>query len=195
MEKLTRALKEWSAVVDALGQGIQTVLSRKYPPTYNKFLLYPTYGFSRRKNYLNLYFQPQYHEFVKKSVESKEKGKTEIRYYVEVNDVIKISRSDFEKFRNLLGHYIWSPEHVFNYFKDEKYKEAYVWILRIYKISNPQSIEDLSRGALTYANLPIEISTAGCTPIIDDSKFQSTIKEIKRDLERWPPESSSAYLR
>ena len=68
MNQLSKAVKEWSAVVDALGEGHQVVLNRKYLPAYNDFLLYPTYGFSRRKNYLNSYFQPQYHELVKKII-------------------------------------------------------------------------------------------------------------------------------
>ena len=184
MENPTRVLKEWSPVVDALGKGIQTILSRKYSPAHNEFFLYPTYGFSIRKSYLSLYFQPQHQDFVKQSVESKKKGKTAIQFYAAVKEVIKIPRTDFEKLKNLRNYYIWSPDHVSNYFSDEKFKEAYIWILRIHKIPKAQSINDLGRGALRYANLPFHISTAGCHPVLDDLRFQSTISEIKQHLEQ-----------
>jgi hypothetical protein len=191
-EKLTHALKEWSAVVDALGNGIQAVLLRKYPPTHQKFFLYPTYMFSIHKNYLSSYFQPNYHDFVKNSVKLKQKGRTVIHYYAEVNEVIKIKKTDFEKLRNLRNYYIWSLNHIFNYFKDEKIKEAYIWVLKIYKIPEPQLINDLRSGALKYAKLLINIPTRGGTPVMDNQRFLSTISEIKQHLEQ--PTSCRATL-
>jgi hypothetical protein len=186
MEESSRVLKEWSPVVDALGKGIQSILIRKYPPAYNEFLLYPTYGFSIRKRYSSLYFQPQYHDFVKQSVESKKKEKTTIQFYALVNDVIKVPRTDFQKLKNIQNYYIWSSDHVLTYFSDEKFKEACIWILRIYKLPEPQSIKDLGRGSLTYAKLPSPISTVGSTPVLDDLTFQTMKNAVKQHLERVP---------
>ena len=90
MEKKSVVVKEWCAVVDALGQGKQTILMRKYPPTYMKFFLYPTYGFAIRKNYLSQYFQPQHHDFIRKSIEIKEKGKTRIQFYAEMRARMRV---------------------------------------------------------------------------------------------------------
>ena len=184
MKRRVCALKEWCAVVDALGNGMQTIMIRKYLPAHNEFFLYPTYGFSKRRNYLDLYFQEQHHDFVRQSVEAKEKGRTEIRYYALISDVIRVRRENFGKLRNLAKYYIWSPDHVMNYFKDEKVKDAYIWVIRVYKIPKPQSINDLGRGGVRYVYLPTGISTAGTIPIIDDAEFQSLTGEIKRDLER-----------
>jgi len=179
MERRARALKEWCAVVDAMGDGTQIIMMRKYPPAHNEFFLYPTYGFSKRKDYLDLYFQEQHHDLVRRSVESKEKGRTEIRYYGSIGKVMEIGRENFGKFKNLSEYYIWSPDHVMNYFKDEKVKSAYIWAVRVYKLPKPQSINDLGPGGVKYVYLPIEISTANTTPIMDDAEFQSLTNEIR----------------
>ena len=145
MKRLSRPLKEWSAVVDALGSGLQTILIRKYPPAHKDFLLYPTYGFSAHKRYLDRYYQKQHHDFVKKSVESKKKGKTDLRYYANVTEVIEVRRANFDRLKNLNSLSIWSTDHVADYFKDEKYKTAYIWIVRVHKLQESQSINDLGR--------------------------------------------------
>ena len=42
METITKCLNEWNATLEALGQGKQTILIRKYNTSVEKFLLYPT---------------------------------------------------------------------------------------------------------------------------------------------------------
>jgi hypothetical protein len=183
LEELSHAIKEWCAIVEALGKGLQILLCRKYPSAYDKLVLYPTYGFSNRKDYLSRYFQPEYFEFVEKSVESKKEGKTEIRYYAEVYDVMKVDGIGFESLRNLVDHYIWSPEHVFRYYsEDQKCTTAYLWILRVNELPEPQYIKKSGRGAIKYAILPVEISTKGARPVVGDSRFHSAILQIAGDL-------------
>ena len=187
MKSRACALKEWSGVIDAMGDGTQIIMMRKYSPAHDEFFLYPTYGFSKRRNYLDLSFQEEHHDLVTRSVESKEKGRTEIRYYALIDEVIQIEREDFGKLKNLSEYYIWSPDHVMNYFKDEKVKSAFIWVVRLYRLHKPQSIKDLGRGGLTYVYLPTQIFTAGSIPIISDAEFQSLKTEMKRTLEGPPP--------
>jgi hypothetical protein len=78
-----RALKEWAAIVEAIGRGMQAILLRKYAPARREFFLYPTYEFARSKDYLEK-FQPQYREFVKAVVSSKPKKMTDITYYASI---------------------------------------------------------------------------------------------------------------
>ncbi|WP_369829823.1 DUF1802 family protein [Methanobrevibacter sp. 87.7] len=42
MSKITKCLNEWNATIEALGQGKQTILIRKYNTSLKEFLLYPT---------------------------------------------------------------------------------------------------------------------------------------------------------
>lgn len=38
----TKCLNEWNATIEALGQGKQTILIRKYDTTLKEFLFFPT---------------------------------------------------------------------------------------------------------------------------------------------------------
>ena len=51
MDETTKCLNEWNATVEALGQGKQTILIRKYSTTLNEFLLYPTVSYVIKDNY------------------------------------------------------------------------------------------------------------------------------------------------
>ena len=87
-----KCLKEWNAVVEALGQGKQSILLRSYGTSLNEFLLYPTSSYSNHKDYLDS-FQNQYKTFVKKSaIPKKENNKTEIKYYA-ILDQIYVKKS------------------------------------------------------------------------------------------------------
>ena len=48
MNEITKCLNEWNATIEALGQGKQTILIRKYNTTLNEFLLYPTVSYAKK---------------------------------------------------------------------------------------------------------------------------------------------------
>lgn len=131
---------------------------RKYAPARREFFLYPTYEFARPKGYLER-FQPEYREFVKEAVSSKPKKMTEIKYYVTVLGVDHVEKADLPALNGMAALYIWTPEHVAAYFSDSD--GAFVWLLAVYRLSEPARIPDLGRGAITYANLRQSISTQG----------------------------------
>jgi len=148
-----------------IGQGKQAILLRKYAPARREFFLYPTHEFARRKDHLDR-FQPRYREFVKEVISSKPKKITEIKYYASIDETYHIERADLPSLANMAGLYIWTPEHVTGYFSDSD--EAFLWLLRVYRLSEPMRIPDLGRGAVTYANLRQPISTQGATDGITD---------------------------
>ena len=53
MMEITKCLNEWNATIEALGQGKQTILIRKYGTTLNKFLLYPTNSYANKDDVLD----------------------------------------------------------------------------------------------------------------------------------------------
>ena len=172
-----RALKEWAAIVEAIGQGKQAILLRKYAPA-REFFLYPTYEFARPEDYLGG-FQPQYREFVKEVVSSKPEKMTDIRYYASVNDVYRIEKADLPSLGNMAGLYIWTREHVTGYFSDSD--EAFIWLLRVYRLSEPMRIPDLS-GISLSPDLRQPISTQGAIPVITDQALHDIKEQIQASI-------------
>lgn len=52
MQRMNKCLKEWNAIIEALGQGKQTILIRNYKTNVKKFLLYPTVNYALKDDYL-----------------------------------------------------------------------------------------------------------------------------------------------
>jgi len=176
-----KALKEWAAVVEALGQGKQTILLRKYAPAKREFLLYPTYEFARRKSYLDI-FQAEYRAVAKQAVAAKRAKLTEIKCYVSVTQVIRVEKAGLPSLRTLSRLYIWTPEHVQQYFA--KADEAFVWLLKVELLSKPGIIKDLPRGAITYANLPEPIPTDGRSPVLSDNLLRTVESQVKDGIQK-----------
>ena len=53
MSEITKCINEWNATIEALGQGKQTILIRKYNTTLKEFLLYPTVSYANKDNVLD----------------------------------------------------------------------------------------------------------------------------------------------
>ena len=53
MSEITKCLNEWNATLEALGQGKQTILIRKYDTTLKEFLLYPTISYANKEDILD----------------------------------------------------------------------------------------------------------------------------------------------
>ena len=62
--KTTKCLNEWNATIEALGNGKQTVLIRKYGTSLKGFLLYPTVSYANKDDVLDS-FQEEYKSFEK----------------------------------------------------------------------------------------------------------------------------------
>lgn len=86
MSEITKCLNEWNATLEALGQGKQTILIRKYGTTLNEFLLYPTVSYALKDNVLDSF---QDKEFAKNNLLPKGDGAYEVKYYATVEEVIE----------------------------------------------------------------------------------------------------------
>ena len=88
---MKKCLNEWNATVEALGQGKQTILIRKYGTNVKKFLLRPTASYALKDNFQDS-FETEYKTFAgANALPKQEDGKTEIKYYAEVEDVVEKS--------------------------------------------------------------------------------------------------------
>jgi len=169
MAEITKCINEWNATIEALGQGKQTILIRKYGTTLNEFLLYPTISYANKEDILDS-FQDYYKDFVKNNLLPAGENRTyELKYYATVEEVIEKPSSRIGAFNKF---HIWTRDHVKNYLGR---KEAKIWILRVYKLNKPQMLKR-SNGML-YANVNKPVKLEG-EPVISDDEFN----KIKEDI-------------
>jgi predicted RNA-binding protein len=85
----------------------------------------------------------------------------------------------------MAGLYIWTPDHVAGYFSDSD--EAFVWLLKTYRLSEPTRTPDLGRGAITYANLRQPVSTQGAIPTRADYALHDIKEQIHTSISTMRP--------
>lgn len=169
MTEITKCINEWNATIEALGQGKQTILIRKYGTTLNEFLLYPTISYANKENILDS-FQKDCKNFVNNNLLPDGEDRTyEVKYYATVEEVIEKPSTRISAFNKF---HIWTRDHVKKYLGR---KEAKIWILRVYKLDNPQTLKR-SNGML-YANVEKSVKLEG-KPVIPDAEFNKLKEEI-----------------
>lgn len=169
-ESITKCLNEWNATIEALGQGKQSILIRKYGTNVDDFLLFPTVSYALKDNYLDS-FQEDYKDFVRENaLPNKKDSKFEVKYYAKVEKVVEKSST---RIGSLNNYHIWTRDHVKSYLGNSK---AQVWILRVYELENPQYL-NRTRG-MRYANVDMEVKLDNLKPVLSDSEFESILKGI-----------------
>lgn len=170
METITKCLNEWNATLEALGQGKQTMLIRKYNTSVKKFLLYPTTSYAVKNDYLKS-FKKEYRSFAKRNALPKhDNGKSEVKYYATVK---KIVEKPSTRIGSLNKYHIWTGDHVKSYLGSGK---AYLWILRVYELDEPVML-DRTKGLL-YANVSEGVLLKG-KPVLSHSGFNEVYGKIK----------------
>ena len=168
MSEITKCINEWNATIEALGQGKQTILIRKYNTTLKEFLLYPTVSYAKKDNFLDSFSDK---EFTKNNLlPNGENREYEVKYYAKVEEVIEKTSTRIGAFNKF---HIWTRDHVKDYLGQNPAK---IWILRVYKLDKPQKVKR-SNGML-YANVDKAIKLEG-TPVISDDEFDKLKEEIK----------------
>lgn len=170
MTEITKCINEWNATIEALGQGKQTILIRKYNTTLKEFLLYPTISYANKDDVLDS-FQEDYKDFAKDNLLPDGENRTyEVKYFARVEEVVEKSSARIGAFNKF---HIWTREHVKNYLGRNPAK---IWILRVYKLDTPQKLKR-SNGML-YANVESPVKLEG-TPVISDDEFNKLQEDIK----------------
>lgn len=165
--ELTKCINEWNATIEALGQGKQSILIRKYGTSINEFLLYPTTSYANKDDVLDSF---QDKEFVKNNLLPTGENRTyEVKYYATVEEVIDKPSSRIGAFNKF---HIWTRDHVKDYLGR---KEAKIWVLRVYELDEHQMLKR-SNGML-YANVNKPVKLEG-EPVIPDKEFNKLKQEI-----------------
>ncbi len=165
--EITKCLNEWNATLEALGQGKQTILIRKYGTTLNEFLLYPTVSYANKDDVLDSF---QDKEFVKNNLLPEgESGNYKVKYYATVEKVIDKSSGRIGAFNKF---HIWTRNHVKGYLGRNNAK---IWILRVYELDEPQMLK--RNMGMRYANVNRPVKLEG-KPVISDDEFDKLKDEI-----------------
>ena len=165
--ELTKCINELNATIEALGQGKQSILIRKYGTSINEFLLYPTTSYANKDDVLDSF---QDKEFVKNNLLPTGENRTyEVKYYATVEEVIDKPSSRIGAFNKF---HIWTRDHVKDYLGR---KEAKIWVLRVYELDEHQMLKR-SNGML-YANVNKPVKLEG-EPVIPDKEFNKLKQEI-----------------
>lgn len=169
MSEITKCITEWNATIESLGQGKQTILIRKINTTQKEFLLYPSISYANKKDILDS-FQDEYKDFVKDNLLPNGENRTyEVKYFAKVDEVIEKSSSRIGAFNKF---HIWTREHVKSYLGRNTAK---IWILRVYKLDNPQKLK--RSNGMVYANVEKSVELKG-TPVLTDDEFYKIKDEI-----------------
>lgn len=122
MMNTTKCLNEWNATIEALGQGKQTILIRKYDTTLKEFLFFPTTSYATKEDILDS-FQDDCKSFVEDNLLPAGENRTyEIKYYATVGEVIDKSSTRIGAFNKF---HIWTRDHVKNYLGGKKLKYGF----------------------------------------------------------------------
>lgn len=170
MKKTNKSLKEWNAIVEALGQGKQSILIRKYTTHLPGFLLFPTLSYTMKDDYFNN-FKEEHIQFIKENALPNKKGdKNKIKYYAKVEKVVEKSSKQISK---LNDYHIWNNNHVKNYLSG---KNGFIWLLRVYKLEIPYMAK--TNRCIKYSNLEKEIDLSNAKPVLDEKEFSELFKVI-----------------
>ena len=171
MTATKKCLNEWTAPVEALGSGKQSILIRSYNSYEDsEFLLYPTHSYVNKKIVPDC-FRDEYKKFVDENLlPEREDEKTLVKYYAKV---VKTSEKSKSRIGALNKFHIWTREHVVSHMNNKK---PYVWLLRVYKLDTPIMLKR-SKG-MVWATVDKDVELKG-TPVISNEDFKNIEDSIK----------------
>ena len=183
---IQNAVKEWAGVVNALGEGNQLVIVRRYPPRTNDLLLYPTFNYynshKTERASFDEKFQPAFSERAwiagKYAMERGQKEcLVDVDYWAHVDEVLSVQ--DQTPWKLLSPFFIWSSEHVENYAKGSKTGNVLLWILRVQKLPKTLVLGRIAQGGPPdFYKHHETIDTTGSKPVLRDAEYEERKAQI-----------------
>ena len=188
MAHMTRALKEWAIVVDALGRGDQILVlrsggisekNRHFRIDRRDFLLFPTHHHQHRDG-VSEHVHPRFDEL---HPSLKGGDRVRLEYVASAAGWWKVS--SIEDVRQLKGQHIWREEAVTKRFNSGTEDGLYVLALRVSRLSQPAELplETALGGCRSWLDLSATIPTRGARPVLSDGAFARRMAELIRRFE------------
>lgn len=167
--KINNCLKEWNVIIEALGQGKQTILIRSYKTKIPQFLLYPTSNYARKD--LTKIFSESSFQFVNSNLLPFQKDdKILIKYFIKIEDIIEI---DLKSLDEIEDYYLWNTKHVEEYLRGIN---PFIWLVRVYKLKEPKMVEKTL--GMRYARINEFIETSKSNSVLGYDEFQKITKKL-----------------
>ena len=176
-----QALKEWAVVCRALEEGRQVVLLRKggileyrqgFEVKHDRFLLFPTFE-HQSKDHLQADYANKLDEVLK---EQPAAGMNKITAYAQAVEVKEIT--DHATLHSLARYHVWNESYVNARMDYNPKKPMSIILLRVFKLSQPITIENKPEWAGCKSWIPLDME-AGGTPVLDDLQFNKMASEVK----------------
>jgi hypothetical protein len=181
------ALKEWAVVVQALASGRQTLLFRKggliedrgeFSVKHTEFFIYPTYLHEQAERIV-----PDAAKDLETDLQSRPpEDRVILSLYGVVQESIVVN--DPRKLEALRPYHILSLEEVENRFYYRDRPGLHVLLLRVYRVPDPFElpVTPAYAGCRSWVDLDLELSTAGCQPVLSDKSFNEQIQVLRSNL-------------
>jgi hypothetical protein len=181
------ALKEWAVVVQALASGRQTLLIRKggliedrgkFSVEHTEFFLYPTYLHEQSERIV-----PDAADDLEAVLRSRPpEDRVILSLYGVVHESVVFD--DLKKLESLRPYHILSSEEVESRFYYRDRPGLHVLLLRVYRVPNPFElpVTPAYAGCRSWVDLEVELSTAGCQPVLSNESFSRQIQSIRSVL-------------
>jgi len=183
------ALKEWAAVVEALGAGEHLILLRKggikdpagaFRVQHREFLLYPALEHQEES-----LIRPEFRGSLKAAARLPEDpaGVT-FRFYAGVAHETPVQ--DASRLAGLEKYHIWEPEFFAKRLSYRPEEPMLAMVLRAYRLAKPVRIpaEPAYAGCRSWVPLAQPVPVEGGEPVLDNRKFRAALEEIHAKISR-----------
>jgi len=178
------ALKEWAALVEAIGRGEQLLLVRKggiadpgegFQLKHREFFLYPTWEHQAEEH-----FRPEFRERFRKL--PPEGGPVRLQVYAGVAYQKEVK--DHSVLAGLEKYHLWSPEFLEQRVRYKPELPTQVLVLRAYRIPKPvlHPVRPEYAGCKSWVELSEEIALKGAEPVLENRRFIAALEEITSRL-------------
>lgn len=183
------AFKEWRVVVDALSQGVQTIILRKggiaegrggFQLDWDRFLLFPTRFHQQGDSVIDA---------ARDRLDTlggvgPEDAPVVINAFAEVVEAREVR--DLNAANRLEGLHIWRPEVIASRFDWGRSKSIYAIVVRVYQLAEPASFPmiDAYGGCKSWIEMAAPVDTKGATAALDDDAFAQRLAAFRSALDQ-----------
>ena len=181
------AFKEWAVIVDALGEGRQSLILRKggiqdprglFRPGPAEFYLLPTFEHQNTGDIL----PSEAGRLARSASMYASHDATELRFCARIADLHRVS--DRAAVRRLAPFHIWSEDALEKRFNWGGESGLYVLVVRTSRLEHPQRIPMLPEygGCKSWVRLQTPLAVTAASPVLTDAAFESLRADVRATL-------------